>query len=75
MPRLSEQYVSGSELNSIQGLVHYLNTALPVDGSNMAAEVVLTDTNGERVGVIKVPEGPEAVGAGYSFCFLIEDPS
>lgn len=75
MSHLAEQYISEPELNQVKGLIAYLNHAMPADGSNLAVEAVLTDSNGEHVGVVKVPEGTAAVGAGYALHYYVPDPT
>lgn len=58
-------YISETELNSVKGLLHYLNENLrPTEG--MDVEAKLTDSNGESLGTIAYEGEP---GAGYVLRF------
>lgn len=75
MSRLAEQYLTEAELNRIKGLVHYLNEnlmdATGTDAGSAAADVALTDTNGEHLGDIKYNRDAKA----YAFVYIVEEPS
>lgn len=46
-------YMDEGELNSIKGLLHYLNDNLQPPGSSVAADVKLIDGNGDTLGVLE----------------------
>jgi len=47
------QFVTEDDMNRIKGLLHYMNESFGPPGAvNMAAEIKLTDSNGDTLGVI-----------------------
>ena len=46
-------YISEQELNTIKGLLHYLNESLPHGHAQIDVEAELTDANGESLGSIR----------------------
>jgi hypothetical protein len=55
-------YLAEAELNQVKGLLHYLNQHFSPSDSGLAADVTLTDSNGENVGLVSWEPEP---GAGY----------
>ena len=63
-------YISEQELNTIKGLMHYLNENVPTnEGVDVIAHVM--DTDGGLIGTITKPNSAQ-VGAGYVFEFVGE---
>lgn len=49
--------ITEDDFNQIKGLLHYLNGAWdPVD-HDLAADVTITDSNGDTMGVVKYEDG------------------
>jgi hypothetical protein len=61
---MSGQFVNEQELNSIKGLLHYLNNNFTPDGGQVSADVNVIDSNGESVGRIEWVQG-----IGYALHF------
>lgn len=55
--------LTGKELNTIQGLLHYLSGSMEPPESPLAVEVKIIDSNGEEVGVIDYADAVE------QYCF------
>jgi hypothetical protein len=52
--------VNENELGVIKGLLHYLNDAVDPATKNIDAEVKLSDSNGESLGLVVWDTGEEA---------------
>lgn len=64
MPSLNAQYININELNTIQGVVKYLNQYGDAD---LDFNVTVEDSNGNHVGTIRRLEGE------YHLCYMVED--
>lgn len=58
-------YISEQELNSIKGLLHYLNENMP-PSEGLGVDANVHDANGESLGLITYNNEP---GAGYVLKF------
>lgn len=54
-------YLNEQELNTVQGLLHYLNTNVAPNDGGLAIEATLTDSNGDNAGTIKWNAEPGAM--------------
>jgi hypothetical protein len=69
MDNANGNYLSEEEVNSVKGLMHYLNTNM-VPSKGVGVDVHLTDTNGESLG--RIAWEPTYSGDGQ---FVLKFPS
>ena len=62
---MSSNFVTENELNTIKGLLHYLNENMQPTQCKVGVDIALTDSNGENLGKIEF----NANGPGYVMSF------